>query len=75
MQINIAAAKSRLSNLVERALAGEEVVIARANKPLVRLAPVESAARMPRRPGSGRGELRRLASDFDAPLDDFRGYR
>ncbi|MGH8705423.1 MAG: type II toxin-antitoxin system Phd/YefM family antitoxin [Burkholderiales bacterium] len=75
MQINIAAAKSRLSSLVERALAGEEVVIARANKPLVRLAPVESAARVPRQPGSGRGELRRLAPDFDAPLDDFRGYR
>lgn len=75
MQINIAEAKSRLSRLVERALAGEEVVIARANKPLVRLAPVESAARAPRQPGSGKGELRRLAPDFDAPLDDFRHLR
>ncbi len=75
MQINIAEAKSRLSRLVERALAGEEVVIARANKPLVRLAPLESAARSPRKPGSGAGELVRIAPDFDAPLEDFGGYR
>ncbi len=75
MQINIAEAKSQLSRLVERALAGEEVVIARANKPLVRLSPVDSAARGPRKPGSGKGELLHLAPDFDAPLEDFRNYR
>ena len=75
MQINIAEAKSRLSSLVERALAGEEVVVARANRPLVRLVPVQGAATAPRRPGSGRGELKRIAPDFDAPLDDFKSYR
>ena len=75
MQINIAEAKSRLSNLVERALAGEDVIIARANKPLVRLAPVESAARSPRKPGSGAGELLHIAPDFDAPLEDFHALR
>ena len=75
MQINVAAAKSRLSRLIERALAGEEVVIARASKPLVRLTPVESAARSPRKPGSGAGELRYIAPDFDAPLEDFRALR
>lgn len=75
VQINLAAAKSRLSRLVERALAGEEIVIARANKPLVRLAPVESAARSPRKPGSGAGELLHIAPDFDAALEDFRALR
>ena len=75
MQINIAQAKSQLSRLVERALAGDEVIIARANKPLVRLAPVESAARAPRKPGSGKGELLHIAPDFDAPLVDFGDYR
>ncbi len=43
--MNIAEAKSKLSELVARAEAGEEVVIARNGKPSVRLQPVEAAAR------------------------------
>ena len=39
---NIHEAKSQLSKLVDRALEGEEVIIARAGKPVVRLAPVRS---------------------------------
>ena len=38
---NIHEAKTTLSKLIERAMAGEEVIIAKAGKPLVRLAPVE----------------------------------
>jgi prevent-host-death family protein len=53
VQINIAEAKAKLSALLDRALAGEEIVIARAGKPLVRLTPVESMTR--RRPGAWRG--------------------
>jgi len=41
VQVNVAEAKTRLSQLLARAEAGEEVVIARAGKPVVRLAPVE----------------------------------
>jgi len=48
-QINIAEAKAKLSELVGRALAGEEIVIARAGKPLARLIPVEELN--PRQPG------------------------
>lgn len=45
MQINIHEAKSHLSELISRALTGEEVVIAKSGKPLVKLTPVtESAA-------------------------------
>jgi len=51
-QINIAEAKAKLSELLDRALAGEEIVIARAGKPLARLAPV--AVRAPRRKGAWR---------------------
>lgn len=40
IQINVAEAKARLSALIEAALNGEEVVIARAGKPAVKLAPV-----------------------------------
>lgn len=43
--MNIAEAKSKLSELVARAEAGEEVVIARNGKPRVRLQPVEPAPR------------------------------
>ena len=45
---------------------GEEVVIARAGKPVARLVPFE-APRVPRRPGSARG-LGTVRDDFDAPM-------
>jgi prevent-host-death family protein len=53
VQVNIAEAKAKLPSLLDQALAGEEVVIARAGKPLARLTPVESMTR--RRPGAWRG--------------------
>lgn len=40
MQFNVHDAKSQLSKLIEAALAGEEVIIARGNKPVVRLVPI-----------------------------------
>jgi prevent-host-death family protein len=51
IQINIAEAKAKLSELVARAEAGEEVIIARAGKPSVVLSPVES------KPKSGKRRL------------------
>lgn len=42
---NVAEAKTTLSQLLDAALAGEEVIVARAGKPLVRLVPVETPAR------------------------------
>ena len=51
VQINIAEAKAKLSSLLDRALAGEEIVIARAGKPLARLAPI----RQRRKPGALKG--------------------
>jgi prevent-host-death family protein len=65
---NIHEAKTTLSKLIERALAGEEVVIARAGKPLVRLNPIEAAeAKTPRRAlfGSMRDTFK-LAPDWDS---------
>ncbi len=62
----ITEAKARLSALVERALAGEEIIIARAGKPAVRLVPVEANGDPPRRrePGVLEGEIW-IADDFD----------
>ncbi len=61
--VNMHQAKTSLSRLVERALAGEEVVIARDGEPLVRLVPVEKK-REPRVPGRSKGRIW-MAPDFD----------
>ena len=67
---NITEAKAQLSRLVDAALAGEEVVIARAGRPLVRLTVVESDER-PRDLSTGYWAGRvRIADDFDAPLSE-----
>jgi prevent-host-death family protein len=72
-QFNIADAKARFSELVDKAVAGGEVIIARDNKPLLKLVPLGADAR-PRRPGSGRGQIW-MSKDFDAPLPDFDDYQ
>ena len=65
-QVNIYEAKTKLSHLVERAAAGEEIIIAKDGKPLARLVALNKA-RPQRRPGVGRGKVW-IADDFDAPL-------
>jgi prevent-host-death family protein len=63
---NVHAAKTRLSRLLEEAMAGKDVVIAKAGKPMVRLVPFK-VEKKPRRPGALRGRIR-IHKDFDAPL-------
>ena len=62
--INIQAAKTHLSRLVEEAASGEEIVIAKAGRPYVKLVPCTPAA-TPRTLGGWEGALR-IADDFDA---------
>ncbi|HEV3216890.1 MAG TPA: type II toxin-antitoxin system prevent-host-death family antitoxin [Vicinamibacterales bacterium] len=69
---NVAQAKAQFSDLVRRALAGEEVIIAKDNKPLLKLVPLE-AARQPRKPGSAKGKIR-MSADFDQTPPDFEDY-
>jgi prevent-host-death family protein len=64
---NIAAAKTELSALVERAHRGETIIIARNGVPRARLAPLEDDRRALRVPGKKIGGYT-LAPDFDAPL-------
>ena len=66
--VNIHEAKTRLSKLVERAEAGEEVVIARAGKPVAKLIPF-AVARGRRRLGLLDGKFR-IPEDFNAPLPE-----
>lgn len=72
-QFNIAEAKAHLSELVQRALLGEEVIIARGNKPLLKLVPLESSYKA-RQPGSAKGKIIYIAPDFDATPPDFTEY-
>ena len=66
MQIaNIHQAKAKLSELITRALAGEDVQIARAGHPLVRLVPIEQNMK-PRQGGQMEGKIW-IAEDFDDP--------
>jgi prevent-host-death family protein len=66
--VNIHAAKTHFSRLVDRATKGEEIVIARAGRPVARLVPFDRATRG-RRPGLLKGRIR-IAKDFDAPLPE-----
>lgn len=68
--VNIFEAKTQLSKLIALAESGEEVVIARAGKPVVKLSRLEPAKR-PIRFGLLKGKIH-IADDFDAPLpEDF----
>jgi prevent-host-death family protein len=65
---NIHEAKSQLSKLVDRALQGEDVIIARAGTPVIRLVPI-SRSEAPRQGGQWKGKVR-IAEDFDELPDD-----
>jgi prevent-host-death family protein len=67
--VNISDAKARLSELVQQAEEGHEVIIARRNQPAVRLVPVEASPS--RRLGIFAGRPYHIATDFDEELDVF----
>ena len=66
-QVNIHDAKTHLSRLVEAASKGEEIVIAKAGKPMARLVPLRPSVRKERKPGALKAKIW-IAEDFDAPL-------
>jgi prevent-host-death family protein len=69
---NIAEFKAHLSHLVNRALAGEEVIVVRDNRSLLKLVPIESPPAR-RQPGSAWG-LVKMAAGFDETPQDFAEY-
>lgn len=71
-EVELGEVQSRVSELLDLALRGDEVVIVRDHQPVLKLVPVPEAARH-RRAGSARG-LIEMAEDFDAPLEDFEPY-
>ncbi|MCX7212766.1 MAG: type II toxin-antitoxin system Phd/YefM family antitoxin [Burkholderiales bacterium] len=66
--VNIYDAKTRLSQLVDRAASGEDVVVCRNGKPLVRITRLETSKRQVKF-GVLKGKLT-IPADFDAPLPD-----
>ena len=76
IRINIHEAKTHLSRLLDRVAAGEEIIIAKAGKPVARLVPVVTLGE-PRKPGTYAGRID-IADDFGSPLpedllDQFEG--
>ena len=68
MTVNIHEAKTHFSKILNRVIMGEEVVIAKAGRPVARLCPYESGVRK-RVGGRDRGMFR-VPADFDAPLPE-----
>lgn len=64
--VSLYQAKTHLSRLIERAAAGEEIVIAKSGRARARLVPLEDSARL-RVPGKGKGKWR-VGKNFEAPL-------
>jgi prevent-host-death family protein len=71
-QIDIVEAKSNLGHFIEVALHGEEIIITRDNKPLLKLASVQKQ-KVRRKAGSAKGQIT-LMDDFDEPLEEFQPY-
>jgi len=65
--VNVADAKARLPELIERAAAGEEIILARAGKPRARLIGLADTRKDLRVAGKGKGRFR-LKRGFDQPL-------
>jgi len=65
--VNIHAAKTHLSRLLEEAAAGEEIIIAKAGKPVARLVPFEKKTDVESTLGMWKGKVW-MSDDFDAPL-------
>lgn len=66
---NLYEAKTQLSRLVDRAAAGETIIIAKSGKPLATLSPLRDVPHEARVPGGWEGQVT-ISDDFDAPLPE-----
>ena len=65
----LADAKSHFSEIVQKVMLGESIIVTRENRPVVKIVPIKPATRTP---GTGKGIW--MAPDFDEPLADFAEY-
>ncbi|MFQ5866214.1 MAG: type II toxin-antitoxin system Phd/YefM family antitoxin [bacterium] len=71
-QANIHEAKTHLSKLIEKVMNGEEVIIAKGNKPVAKLVLLDEI-KPKRKLGSAKGKIK-ISEDFDEPVADFKDY-
>ena len=72
IQVNIHEAKTHLSRLIARVMAGEEIIIAKGKTPVVKLVQF-TTSKQKRKLGSAKGKIL-VSPDFDEPIDDFKEY-
>ena len=72
MQVSLAEAAASLSDLVQAAIDGEEVILLNGDQPAIKFMPI-AAIKPDRKPGSAKG-LIWMSDDFDEPLEEFREY-
>lgn len=69
MEVKLADAKAHFSEIVQKAMLGESIVVTKENRPVVRIVAIKPAKRSP---GTGKGVW--MAQDFDVSLEDFAEY-
>ena len=72
-QITLVEASLHLPELIEAAMNGEEIIITKDEKPVVKLTLVSSVEKRPPLFGSAK-DLITISDDFDAPVEDFQDY-
>ena len=65
----LADAKSHLSEIIQKVMLGDSIIVTKENRPVVKIVPIKPATRTP---GTGKGVW--MAPDFDEPLADFAEY-
>ncbi|MDP3295514.1 MAG: type II toxin-antitoxin system prevent-host-death family antitoxin [Nevskia sp.] len=68
--VNVHEAKTQFSKLLARVARGQDVIIAKAGKPIARLTPYTEPKRKIAPPGGMAGQGFWIADDFDAPVDE-----
>lgn len=68
--VTIHQAKTHFSKLIQRALAGEEIIVAKGKEPVARIVPIPEAQKT-RTLGGAKGIVKYISSDFDESLEEF----
>lgn len=71
--VNVHEAKTHLSQLIERARQGEEITIAKAGTPQVKLVPISGGDKKEIKLGTFKGKIT-ISPDFDEPLSELEPY-
>jgi antitoxin (DNA-binding transcriptional repressor) of toxin-antitoxin stability system len=73
MQVTLVEAATSLSDLVDAAINGEEVILLNGDRPVAKIMSIELRKPRPAKAGSAKGMVW-MSDDFDEPLEEFREY-